>query len=87
MPKVKLWNTELGKLTAYDVMVDNNGEIVCEYNKNDVNDVIKFPGGLTKDEFLELVNQHNDANAGIKALDTEELEERDKANEELLKSL
>lgn len=87
MPKVKLWNTELGKLTTYNVRADQNGEIVCEYKTDEAYDMIKFPGGLSKEEFLDLVNQHNDANEGVQALDTEAIEELNSANEDLLKSL
>lgn len=87
MAIVKLWNTELGKVTPYEVTTDHNGDIVCDYSDGKVSDTIKFPGGQTKAQFEKLVKAHNDANEGLKAIDTTELEKRDKRNQELLDSL
>lgn len=87
MATVKLWNTELGKVAPYEVSIDRNGEVVCDYSDGSISDTIKFPGGLTKAQFEKLVKAHNDANEGVKALDQKELEKRDKRNQELLDSL
>lgn len=87
MPTIQLWNTELGKLTDYEVSVDRNGDIVCEYEDKKVNDTIKFPGGQTKTQFAKLVKAHNEANEGVKAVDTSAIEARDAKNQALLESL
>lgn len=90
MPTIKLWNTELGHKAPYEVSTDQNGDLLCTYQELDVEDVIKFPGGLSKAEFTKLVDAHNEANKGMKAVDpsdVEKTEERDDKNQKLLDSL
>ena len=72
MPKILLYNVELEKEVEYDLAAIN-GEIVAtyEYTKEEDpeavlgNDVVKFPGGLDKKEFLKLVQEHNEVNRDL----------------------
>jgi hypothetical protein len=86
-PTLKLWSIQLGELSDFEVRVENK-EIVAEHP--DTHETLKFPGGITKDELLELVDAHNEANDGVKAITEEELQaekELDEANDKLLESL
>ena len=86
-PTLKLWSIQLGELADFEVRVENK-EIVAEHPET--HEVIKFPGGITKDELLELVEAHNDANDGVQAITEEEIQaekELDEANDKLLESL
>lgn len=84
-PTVKLWSVQKGQLEDFVVMIEGN-EIVC-YREGEI---LKFPGGLNKEEFLKLVDKHNKANDGVKAITKEEIQakqELDAANQSLLDSL
>ena len=86
-PTLKLWSIQLGELADFEVRVENK-EIVAEHTET--HESIKFPGGITKDELLELVEAHNDANDGVQAITEEEIQaekELDEANDKLLESL
>ena len=89
-PTLKLWSIQLGELADFEVRVENK-EIVAEHPET--HESIKFPGGITKDELLELlelVEAHNDANDGVQAITAEEIQaekELDEANDKLLESL
>lgn len=86
-PTLKLWSIQLGELADFEVRVENK-EIVAEHPET--HESIKFPGGITKDELLELVEAHNDANDGVRAITEEEIQaekELDEANDKLLESL
>lgn len=86
-PTLKLWSIQLGELADFEVRVENK-EIVAEHPET--HESIKFPGGITKDELLELVEAHNDANDGVQAITEEEIQaekELDEANDKLLESL
>ena len=86
-PTLNLWSVQLGQLEEFDVRVENK-EIVAEHSET--GETIKFPGGITKDELLELVDAHNEANDGVKAISEEDLQaekELDEANDQLLESL
>ena len=86
-PTLKLWSIQLGELADFEVRVENK-EIVAEHHET--HESIKFPGGITRDELLELVEAHNDANDGVQAITEEEIQaekELDEANDKLLESL
>ncbi len=84
-PTVQLWSVAQGKLVDFIVSIENS-EIICQNG----DEFIKFPGGITKEELLELVAAHNEANDGVKAITPEEIqaqEDLDAANQSLLDSL
>lgn len=84
-PTLKLWSVRLGKYVNYSVSIEN-GEIVATYK----DDNLKFPGGITKEELLALVKEHNDANEKITALAPAEIQAQEDlaaANDALLESL
>ena len=86
-PTIKLWSTQLGKIVDFEVRIENQ-EIVAE--QGDTGEVLKFPGGITKDELLELAEAHNEANDGIKARTDEDLQaeqELEDTNNKLLEDL
>lgn len=86
-PTLKLWSTQLGKLSDFEVRIENQ-EIVAEHP--DTGEALKFPGGITKDELMELVDAHNEANENVKARTEEDLQaEKDleDANNQLLEDL
>lgn len=84
-PTVKLYSVEEGKLVDFEVSVAND-EVICTYK----DEFLKFPGGLTKDQFLKLVDKHNKANDGLKAVTQEDIAAQEalaKKNEKLLEDL
>lgn len=85
MATIKLYSVQHGKQLDFELRSEN-GEILAERG----DETIKFPGGLSKEEFLDLVDQHNEANKGMRAItDAEVAEDRKllEANEKLLESL
>ncbi len=85
-PQIKMWSVQEGKLVTWFLEEDTNGEIVASHK----NETLKFPGGLSKKEFLAHVSAHNEANKGVRAVSEEDLkaEETKRAmNKQLLESL
>ena len=91
-PTVKLWSVKEGRMLDFTVSVEN-GEIVCTHVNEKAavpEEFVKFPGGINKEELLELVKAHNEANRDVKAITPEEIqaqEDLDAANQSLLDSL
>lgn len=94
MVKIFLHNVELEKQVEYRLEAIN-GEIVATYDYTDEedpkgqlgNDVIKFPAGLDKVEFLKLVQEHNDVNEKLVPATNDPLVQADESNIALLDSL
>ena len=87
MATVKLHSLKEGKLLSFELAIENQ-EVVAR--NSDTEEFYKFPGGLTKKQFLKQVDEINKANDGVKAISEEELEadrKLDEANEKLLESL
>lgn len=94
MPTIDLHNVELERKVPYELTAVN-GEILATYVYSEeedptgllVDDVIKFPGGLDKKEFLKLVQEHNDANSSLVPATNDPIVLGDQHNNELLDSL
>lgn len=85
-PTAKLYSTEEGKIVSWNLEVDKNNEIVATHK----DEMLKFPGDVTKKKLLSLFDQHNKAHEGIKARSAEDVQaEEDARNQaqELLSSL
>lgn len=61
MPTFKLFNTKTQSVEHAEMTVDANNEIVATFEDGGI---IKFPAGLSKTEFEELIEQHQVANEG-----------------------
>ena len=84
-PTLELWSVRQGKLVDFEVSID--GEEIVAVNGDES---LKFPGGITKKELLELAKAHNEANKDVKAITDEEIkakEDLDAANLKLLEDL
>lgn len=84
-PTVLLWSVKQGDLLRFTVSIQN-GEIICSRD----DEFVKFPGGITKDEFMALVEAHNDANEGKEAISSADIQaeiELKESNEKLLEDL
>lgn len=94
MPTIDLHNIELEKEVPYELTAAN-GEIIATYKYSEEedpegllgDDVIKFPGGLDKVEFLKLVQEHNDVNSSLVPATNDPIVLDDQHNNELLDSL
>ena len=94
MITIDLHNVELEKQVPYRLEAIN-GEIVATYDYSEEedpdgilgNDVIKFPAGLDKVEFLKLVQEHNDVNEKLIPATNDPLVRADEENIALLDSL
>lgn len=85
MAQAELYSTKQGKVIPFDLDVDHNGEIVAENKKS--GESLKFPAGLTKSEFNQLVKAHNQANEGVVARSPEEMKKEEEALERSKKLL
>lgn len=84
-PTIKLWSVKEGKLLAFELSSDGTDIIATRGDE-----AVKFPGGLTKEEFLTYAEEHNEVNKNLKAVSAEQIkadEERAEANASLLDSL
>lgn len=84
-PTLKLWSVVKGEMADFEFSIEN-GDIIAECD----GEFVKFPGGITKDELKKLVDAHNEANEGVKALSAEDIqveEDLAEANQRLLDSL
>lgn len=64
----KLFNTRTQQVEDAVLTVDPNNEIVATFEDGGI---IKFPAGLTKDQFEELIAQHQAANEGQEIITAE----------------
>lgn len=84
-PTVKLWSVKQGELVDFIATIENS-DIVLQNG----DEFIKFPGGLSPEEFKKLVDQHNEDNKGLVAISPKDIaaqEKLDDANTALLDSL
>lgn len=58
---MKIFNAKTQQVEEAEMTVDNNNEIVATF---DDGGIVKFPAGLSDDEFQKLVSEHSLANAG-----------------------
>lgn len=74
-----LFNTRTQQLEEVEFTVDLNNEIVATFEDGEI---IKFPAGLTKNEFETLIVQHEQANVGQEIItpEDEELTEAERQN-------
>ena len=90
--QIELYSTEQAQMANFNLEVDANGEILATREDNDgseKDEMVKFPAGLSKEEFLEQVQAYNEANQGEVALTDIALEhdKKVKASEDLLEDL
>lgn len=83
MATIALYNVKAGKEVEYELHADRNREIVATYEDS----VVKFPGGLSKEDFLQLVAEHNNVNKELVVVDLEAEAALDELNQSLLDSL
>ena len=84
-PTLELWSVRQGKLVDFEVSIDGDEIVAVSGDES-----LKFPGGLTKKELLELAEAHNEANKDVKAITDTEIkakEDLDAANRKLLEDL
>lgn len=74
-----LFNTRTQQLEEVEFTVDPNNEIVATFKDGGI---IKFPAGLTRNEFETLIVQHEQANAGQEIItpEDEEIAEAERQN-------
>lgn len=61
MPSTRIFNAKTQKVELAELSVDPNNEIVATFADKSI---VKFPAGLSKDEFKDLVDAHQKANEG-----------------------
>lgn len=86
MATVRLYSVKEQALVDFELSTDANGEILATYN----DEFQKFPGGLNKEEFLDLVEQANKVNESQVPLTDDEVrkqEENAKQNDKLFDEL
>lgn len=74
MPTRQLFNAQTQKLEDAELTVDKNNEIVATFADESF---IKFPAGLTKDEFESHIAAHQSANEGQEVISEEQQAEAD----------
>lgn len=69
----ELFNSRTQQVEEATLTVDKNNEIVATFEDGGF---IKFPAGLSKEEFEELIELHQEENEGQKVITKEILEEQ-----------
>lgn len=61
MPSTHIFNAKTQQVELAELSVDANNEIVATFCDDSV---VKFPAGLSKEEFKKLIDAHQKANEG-----------------------
>lgn len=78
MAKKELFNAKTQQVEEADFLVDEHNDIVATF---DDGGVVKFPAGLTAEEFSEAIAAHEETNLGQEVI-TEEMEAEKAAQRE-----
>lgn len=68
MPSTRIFNAKTQQVELAELSVDANNEIVATFSDESV---VKFPAGLSKEEFAGLVEAHQKANEGQEVITPE----------------